>query len=102
MEYRKPPGTPRVGLLTVSLRLPGSRSLKDKRSVIRRLMSRLGEDNLSVAEVGAADRTDEAVLACAAVFSSWETTEKSLERARRVCEGHFGVELVEGRIERLI
>ncbi len=102
MQYSEPLGSPRVGLLTLSLRLPGCRSLKEKRSLIRRLMARMGEDNLSVGEVGAGDRTDAATLACAAVSSSWEGTEKRLSGARRIADRTFGVQMLEGRIERLL
>ena len=40
-----------VGLLSVELYLPGARSLKDKRMVLRRIKDRLTKFNVAVAEV---------------------------------------------------
>jgi len=40
-----------VGLLSVELYLPGARSLKDKRMVLRRIKDRLAKFNVAVAEV---------------------------------------------------
>ena len=37
-----------VGLLTVELHVPGSRSLKDKRMVLRRVKDRLKKFNVAV------------------------------------------------------
>ena len=41
-----------VGLLSIELHLPGSRSLKDKRMVLRGIKDRLRKFNVAVAEVG--------------------------------------------------
>lgn len=102
MRYNEPAGTPRVGLITLVLRLPGCRSLKEKRSIIRPLLSHLAEDNLSVAEVGFADRRDFAVISCVAVSSSWGASQKRLERAAGIAANTFGVDLMEEETERLI
>jgi uncharacterized protein YlxP (DUF503 family) len=40
-----------VGLLSIELHLPGSRSLKDKRMVLRGIKDRLKKFNVAVAEV---------------------------------------------------
>jgi uncharacterized protein len=40
-----------VGLLSIELHLPGSRSLKDKRMVLRAVKDRLRKFNVAVAEV---------------------------------------------------
>lgn len=40
-----------VALLSIELFLPGARSLKDKRMVLRRVKDRLGKFNVAVAEV---------------------------------------------------
>jgi uncharacterized protein YlxP (DUF503 family) len=44
-----------IGLLSLELYLPLSRSLKDKRMVLRRLKDRLKAANVSVAEVAYQD-----------------------------------------------
>jgi len=102
LQYRAPSGSPRVGIISLVMRLPGCRSLKEKRSIIRRLQSTLVQENLSVAEVGDVDRRDASILACVAVSSSWEGTEKRLHGVRRTAEETFGVQLLEAPIERLI
>jgi hypothetical protein len=40
-----------VGLLSIELHLPGSRSLKDKRMVLRGIKDRLRKFNVAVAEI---------------------------------------------------
>ncbi len=40
-----------VGLLSIELHLPGSRSLKDKRMVLRGIRDRLRKFNVAVAEI---------------------------------------------------
>ncbi len=57
-----------VGLLTLTLHLPGCTSLKEKRGRIRPILARLHRQfNVSAAEVDALDRWQHAVLACAVV-----------------------------------
>lgn len=51
-----------VALLTVELFLPGARSLKDKRMVLRRIKDRLSKFNVAVAEVDHHDRWQRAGL----------------------------------------
>ena len=52
-----------VGLLRLDLRVPGAQSLKDKRSVVKRLKDQLrGRFNLAVAEVEANDLWQRAAL----------------------------------------
>lgn len=57
-----------VGTVTLHLNLPGCRSLKEKRSVIRHLSSILRKDfNVSVAEIGHNDLHQTATLGVALV-----------------------------------
>jgi uncharacterized protein YlxP (DUF503 family) len=56
-----------VGLLSVELYLPGSRSLKEKRMVLRAVKDRLKKFNISVAEVEHHDLWQRAGLAVVAV-----------------------------------
>jgi len=58
-----------VGVYRVELHLPAGRSLKDKRSVVQRLRSRLGRLNLSVAEIEDQDLWQSCVLGVSAVSS---------------------------------
>lgn len=57
-----------VGVLRLSLQIPGARSLKDRRQVVRSLKDRLRVKlGVSVAEVGALDVHQRAVLGVVAV-----------------------------------
>ena len=75
-----------VGLLSVELFLAQSRSLKDKRMVLRRLKDRLKAGNVSVAEVAHQDLWQRAGLAVAAVGSDQGIVEKTLASALQEIE----------------
>jgi len=72
-----------VGLLSVELFLPASQSLKDKRTVLRRLKDRLGALNVSVAEVAHQDLWQRAGLGIATVSSSDASAEQTLQSVLR-------------------
>jgi hypothetical protein len=60
-----------IGLLTVSISIPDSRSLKDKRSVIRSIKDRVVHKmNVSVGEVGKQDLWKSAELAFVTVAAN--------------------------------
>lgn len=57
-----------VGVATLTLHIPGARSLKDKRSVIRSFKDRVAARlSVSIAEVGAYDQLQRAVFGVAVV-----------------------------------
>jgi len=57
-----------VGVLRLSLLIPGARSLKDKRRVVSQFRDRLrSKKNLSVAEIGHLEDHGSAILAVASV-----------------------------------
>jgi uncharacterized protein YlxP (DUF503 family) len=56
-----------VGVYRIELHIPASRSLKAKRSVLNGLKTRLGQLNLSVAEVEGQDTWQRATLLVSAV-----------------------------------
>jgi uncharacterized protein YlxP (DUF503 family) len=69
----------RVGLLTLELSLPGTSSLKEKRSRLRPLVEGLRNRFLvSTAEVGLANVRDRAEVAAAVVGSDVRTLQKVL------------------------
>jgi hypothetical protein len=60
-----------VGVLRFSLDIPGARSLKDKRSVVRSLKERVqGRLKVSIAEVGVLDHPRRATFGVAVVSNS--------------------------------
>lgn len=71
-----------VGAAAVELQIHGSRSLKEKRGVVRSICRRVrNRFNLSVAEVDAQDLWQRAVLGLAAAGADAATVKGVLERA---------------------
>jgi uncharacterized protein YlxP (DUF503 family) len=75
-----------VALLSVELFMPWSRSLKDKRMVLRRLKDRLGALNVGVAEVAHQDLWQRAGLAVVAVATDDKGVEQVLQGALKEIE----------------
>ncbi len=67
-----------VALLSVELHIPGSRSLKDKRMVLRGVKDRVRKFNVSVAEVEFHDLWQRAGLAVAIVSASRDHADREL------------------------
>jgi len=70
-----------VALLSIALFMPMSRSLKDKRMVLRRLKDRLGAMNVAIAEVAHQDLWQRAGLGIVTVATSDAGAAKTLESA---------------------
>jgi uncharacterized protein len=70
-----------VALLSVELFLPGSRSLKDKRMVLRRLKDRLGKFNVAVAEVAHHDLWQRAGLGVVTIATTDDHADRELGAA---------------------
>ncbi len=69
-----------IALLTIHLQLPGVTSLKEKRSHIRPVISRLHREfNVSAAEVERLDAWQESVLACCLVSNDRAFAQQSLQ-----------------------
>lgn len=70
-----------VALLSLELFLPGSRSLKDKRMVLRRVKDRLAKFNVAVAEVAHHDLWQRAGLGLVTVAAAEEHADRELQAA---------------------
>lgn len=69
-----------IGVLTLYLRLPGCSSLKEKRSRLKPLLTRLHREfNISVAEIDRNDSWQNAVIACALVSNDNGQTQRALQ-----------------------
>jgi hypothetical protein len=90
-----------IGACTLELHIPGNGSLKGKRQVIKSLIARLrNEFNVSVAEVGAQDRWQSAIIGVVCVSSDQNHAHGLLSRvARWVEETRLDCELVDYQIE---
>lgn len=67
-----------VGLLLVELHVPGARSLKDKRMVLRRIKDRLKKFNVAVSEVEHHDLWQRAELAVVTVSPEQSHADREL------------------------
>jgi uncharacterized protein YlxP (DUF503 family) len=69
---------PIVGLLSLEIHIPHSRSLKEKRVVVRSIKDRLNKLSVGFAEVNHQDLLQRAALAIVAVGSEQQIVEQSL------------------------
>lgn len=90
-----------VGVCTLELRIEASLSLKDKRSVLKSLLTRLMQDHhLAAAEIDLLDNPREAVIAFATVSNSSRQIDQSLQAALRWIEQRFPqAEIISEQIE---
>ena len=89
-----------VGSLCVRLLLREARTLKDKRQIVRSIKDRLhNEFNVSVAEVGALDKCQRAVLGIAMVGNEAYQVRTSLEKIVEVLRRHPVAELIGHELE---
>jgi uncharacterized protein YlxP (DUF503 family) len=83
-----------IGIARVVIHIPGSRSLKDKRQVVRSVLSRVQHEfRLAAAEVDEQDRWQLAVLGLACVSSDPRHCDEILAKAtsfvgRNLADGH--------------
>ena len=86
-----------IGLLTLTINIPGCQSLKEKRSRLKPLLARLHREfNISAAEMGAQDHWSTAILACALVNSDLAHIHRSLQIIPAWIEQHWPDVLVTG------
>lgn len=76
-----------AGLLTVRIEIAASQSLKDKRQVVKSLITRIRDkNNVAAAEVGDLDSWQVATLGFAAVANEGARIDQVLERVVSVIE----------------
>ncbi len=69
-----------IGVLTLQIQLPGCKSLKEKRGLIKPLLARLHREfNLSVAEMERQDVWDEATIGCVMISNDSQFLERALQ-----------------------
>jgi uncharacterized protein len=88
-----------VSMINLVIELPESASLKDKRSIVSSLKTRLrAKFRLSCAEVGLLDSLAFAELGAAIVSNSKEFGESVMHKALALVEGEFGVRVHDAQI----
>jgi uncharacterized protein YlxP (DUF503 family) len=90
-----------LGVLTLQIEIPGCKSLKDKRSRIKPLMTRLHREfNISVAEIDHHDAWQSAVIACALVSNSAKHTQRALQSVVEWVENYWpDITVIDDHIE---
>ena len=90
-----------VGVCRLKIHIPGSRSLKDKRSVVKSLIARLRKQfNLSVAEVDDHELWQMATIGMACVSQHNNRVDEVISAAISLIERDFPtIEIVEKEIE---
>ncbi len=90
----------RVLIVTLDLQIPGCRSLKERRSALEPLKSRLRRDlNLSVSEVKPRSQRDRARLGLAAVVDNRAAGDAQLSRALAIVARDRRVLVLEQEVE---
>lgn len=92
-----------VGVCKISLRLPENSSLKDKRRVLKSIISQVGNRfTVSVAEVDNQDLWQLATLGICCVSNNGRFTNQVLSKiVNFIVNGRFGVEILDYEIELL-
>ncbi|MBM3136789.1 MAG: DUF503 domain-containing protein [Chloroflexi bacterium] len=84
-------------VLILEIKLPGCRSLKQKRSMVKPLVSRLHKEfNISAAEVDKNDLWDESVIACGLVTNEKGIADAQLNSVLKFVERYWrDVEIIQ-------
>ena len=90
-----------IATLSIHLHIPACSSLKEKRSRIKPLISRLHREfNVSVAETDLQDAWQEAVIVCAMVGNDHAHLESALQTVARWVNGNWpDGDVIETRVE---
>ncbi|MBF0418349.1 MAG: DUF503 domain-containing protein [Magnetococcales bacterium] len=90
----------RVGVLEVRLEIPGVRSLKEKRGVVKSLLERIRHRfEVACAEVDELDRWDGAGLGFAAVGNEVATVQSRLQKVVNFIENEGEAVMIDYRLE---
>jgi uncharacterized protein YlxP (DUF503 family) len=89
-----------VGTVSVKLMVRDARSLKDKRRVVKSLKDKIrNRHNVSVAEVGALESRQQAILAVAMVGNDAQYVDAALAKVVDLIRAHPIAELVDYEVE---
>ena len=91
-----------IAFLQIDLHIPGSHSLKDKRSVMKRLINLLRtQHNVAIAEIGGHDAWQSARLGLVTINNNGDGLDNILQRVIRDVGRFVGCELTNYSIEKL-
>lgn len=85
-----------VGVRVFDLHIPGARSLKEKRFVLRSVKDRIGDRfNVSLAETGHLDKWQRAEIAVAAIAGERVRVERTLDAVRDLLDREPELRVIE-------
>ncbi|WP_018963239.1 DUF503 domain-containing protein [Coprothermobacter platensis] len=85
-----------VGTLKLTLLIAGSRTLKDKRQVVRSILDTVkARRNMSTAEIGSLDNTSVAELGFATVGNQMQKVRESIEWVIDFVENNYELEIID-------
>jgi uncharacterized protein len=89
-----------IGLYVLEFHIPGVRSLKEKRRVLKSIIERVkARYNVSVAEIAKQDLWQEAVIGITMISNKKTVIDQTFSGILRFAEGHGEAELVHSTIE---
>ena len=89
-----------IGTLTITLHVPDSTSLKEKRQVVRSLTARVRQSfNVAVAEVGDQDLWQSAVIGVACVSGDSRHADEMCQKILRFVDGNADALVTGSRFE---
>lgn len=88
-----------VAVCRLELRIPSAQTLKDKRQVIKSILSRMKNKNISVAETGRHDSHQTAEIGFALVSHHKDTAEEICRKTVDFIEDNYPVELLSVEME---
>jgi uncharacterized protein len=92
-----------LGVMQLHIRIPGCKSLKDKRSRLKPYLARIHRQfNVSISEVGLNDLWQESLVAVAIVSNDQDYTNHILDKLIDYTEKYFlEIEIIDQQIELL-
>jgi len=88
-----------VAICQIELRIPSAHSLKEKRQVVKSILDRLKNRNLSVAETGLQDFHQRAEIGFSMVSNDKNVAENISRNIVDFIEDHYPVEIVSAQME---
>lgn len=89
-----------VGILELEMRLSSSNSLKDKRSILKSLISRIRNNfNVSVSEIGYQDMWQRTIVGIAFITTEKSFAQRVLSRIMKFVEKERNISLIDSRME---
>ena len=89
-----------IGLLQLELRFTQTNSLKDKRSILRRIKSQVRKSyNVSIAEIDHQDRWGGARIGVTCISSESKIVHQTLRKVENAFASQFGIQVIDRRME---